>query len=545
MGGRFISLISSLGLLYGLLLFHLYGVQVGQGTQYLAKAKSQYSALSVTAARRGTIYFTDRNGKTVPAATGKEYPIVYAVPKVIEDIEEAANQAALVLGVMPEDLVKVFSKKSATYVMLQKKASADLAGKVQDLNLKGFYVEDVPMRFYPFGSLAAHVIGFVGPNASDNGESGKYGLEKLYDESLKGVVGKIDGNKIVPSQAGEDITLTIDPTVQKEAEHILRGVVNDYHAKGGGVIIMDPKTGRILAMAATPVFDPNKYSESSIGTFLNPLVEEIYEPGSVFKVLTMAAGIDSGAVTPETVFYDSGKLVLNGKTIRNWDLKAHGNVTMTNVIEKSLNTGAAFVARKMGGATFAGYLKKFGLGERTGIDLPGELAGNLSRLGVKAADINFATAAFGQGVAVTPLHVINAIGAIANGGKLMRPYINAKLGPKVVREVITPEAAEAVAKMMVSAVDKAEIAHVDGFTIAGKTGTAQVPNLVKGGYYDDRVNNTYVGFGPTKDPKFIILIKLNEPQGSPVAGLTVVPAFRNLAQFVLNYYNIAPDRVEK
>ena len=542
MGGRFISVISVLCIAYGLLLFHLYDVQVLQGKQYLAQAKSQYAALSATSARRGALYFTDRDGNKVPAATSKEYPVIYAVPKAIEDPEEAANQAALVLDIPTEELIRQFSRKSATYVLLMKKAPPGLAAKVEEANIKGLYVEEIPGRFYPFGSLASHVLGFVGPNAEDNGESGKYGIEKLYDASLKGIAGKIDGTKIVPARAGGDIALTIDLTIQKEAEHILANLVTKYRAKGGGVIVMEPSSGKILAMAANPVFDPNHYSEYGIGTFLNPLVEEIYEPGSVFKVITMAAGIDSGAITPDTTFNDSGKLVLNGRTIKNWDLKPHGIVTMTNVIEQSLNTGAAFAERKTGHAVFRGYLEKFGFGEKTGIDLPGELAGNISRLGPKAPEINFATASFGQGVAVTPLHMINAIAAIANGGTLMRPYISEAMGPKVIREVIGPDAARQVAEMMVSAVDKATIAHIEGFSIAGKTGTAQVPDLVRGGY-TDRVNNTYIGFGPTKDPKFIILIKLNQPEEAPLAGLTVVPAFRSLAQFVLNYYNIPPDRI--
>ena len=295
-------------------------------------------------------------------------------------------------------------------------------------------------------------------------------------------------------------------------------------------------------MASTPRFDPNRYSESDIGTFLNPLVEEIYEPGSVFKIFTMAAGIDSGSISPETKYYDTGKVVLNGKTIKNWDLKAHGEVTMTNVIEKSLNTGAAFAARKTGNSVFARYLRAFGFGDETGIDLPGELSGNLSRLHEKAPEINFATASFGQGVAITPLEVINAASVIANGGRLMRPYINESLGPEIIREVIGADAASKVAWMMVSAVDKAEVAHIDGFSIAGKTGTAQVPDLVRGGY-TDRVINSYVGFGPVTNPRFAILIKLDEPAGAPLAGLTVVPAFRELAHFVINYYDIPPDRI--
>jgi cell division protein FtsI/penicillin-binding protein 2 len=207
-----------------------------------------------------------------------------------------------------------------------------------------------------------------------------------------------------------------------------------------------------------------------------------------------------------------------------------------------LNTGAAFAERQTGHPVFREYLKKFGFEDETGIDLPGEVAGDLRRLTPNAPAVAYATASFGQGVAVTALEVINAVSAIANGGMLMRPYVNMAAGPQEIRRVIQPETARAVAQMMVSAVDKAEVARIEGYTFAGKTGTAQVPDFVRGGYSDD-VIHTYIGFGPTADPKFVVLLKLNKPAGAPLAGTTVVPAFRDLAQFLVNYYNIAPDRV--
>lgn len=509
----------------------------------MVRAESQYAAANFLKAERGKIYFTDRNGKTLPAATNKNFPLVYAVPKVMDDAKESAHRLASALDVLPEDLEKKFLKKNDTYELLKRKAEPELAGEVEEMEVKGVYIDYAPERFYPFGGMAAHLLGFVSPNDTDAGESGRYGVEEFYENVLKGKPGEIEKNKIVPSQPGTDLVLTIDPNIEREAERILENLIRDHSASGGSVVVEESATGKILAMASFPNFDPNSYSQAELSDFVNPVIQKIYEPGSVFKVITMAAGIDAGKITPETIFEDTGKLVVSGRTIQNWDHKAHGKVTMTNVLEQSINTGAAFAQRKTGNALFREYLEKFGFGEKTGVDLPGELKGDLRRLAPKAPEVAFATASFGQGVAVTPIAMLNAVAAIANGGKLMRPYLNAAEAPQVLRQVVSGETARQVTEMMVSAVDKAGVAKIKGYAIAGKTGTAQVPDFVRGGY-TDKVINTYIGFGPASAPKFIILIKLNEPAGAPLAGLTVVPAFRDLAQFILNYYNIPPDRIE-
>ena len=293
-------------------------------------------------------------------------------------------------------------------------------------------------------------------------------------------------------------------------------------------------------MASAPNFDPNNYSEYSVENFLNPTVESVYEPGSIFKVITMSAGIDAGKITPETTYYDSGSVTLNGRTIKNWDNKAHGTQTMTQVIEQSLNTGAVFAQRQTGRGDFYKYVEQFGFKDLTLVGLPDEVSGNLINLEKNIRDINFATASFGQGISVTPIELISAIGAIANDGVLMRPFLIEGTAPQVLRRVISQETADQVTAMMVSAVKNAQIAQIPNYKIAGKTGTAQVPDFVRGGY-THQVINTYVGFAPATDPKFIILVRLDKPEGAPLAGLTVVPAFRDLAHFILNYYNIPPD----
>lgn len=528
-------------LLYGISLWRLYDLQILKNKYYFALAESQYLNKVLPQSLRGSIYFQDKNNNPIIAATNKDFPTIYAVPKEIEDVPETISKLSLVIEINNKEvLAKKLSDKKSAYVLILRKASDNIVSQIQKMNIKGIYVNNISERFYAFNNLASHILGYVGYNNSDI-QQGIYGLEKKYDSFLTGLDPELKNGELI-IKPGKDLFLTIDLNIQKEAERILNFLIVNQKAKGGVVIVEDPQTGKILAMAGVPNFDPNNYSKYEIGNFLNPAVSKIYEPGSIFKVITMAAGIDSQKITPDTIFVDTGSVTFNGRTIKNWDLKAHGKITMTQVIEGSVNTGAVFAQRQMGREIFLSYLKKFGFNKKTGIDLPDEINGSLKSLLVNPSDINFATAAFGQGVAVTPIELINAISAIANGGKLMRPYLNVESSPEVLEKVISEEAAYKVAQMMVSAVNKAGIAKIKGYSIAGKTGTAQVPDLKNGGYKDAYIH-TYVGFGPTKDPKFTILIRIDEPEGAQLAGLTVVPAFRELAEFILNYYNIPPDEV--
>jgi cell division protein FtsI/penicillin-binding protein 2 len=260
----------------------------------------------------------------------------------------------------------------------------------------------------------------------------------------------------------------------------------------------------------------------------------------VFKVFTVAAGLDSGAVSPHTTYYDSGEVTLNGRTIHNWDLKSHGTQTIANVLEKSLNTGSVFAEQQTGHGTFTEYVERFGFGDVSGIQLPGEVPGDITNL-YGGRDINYATASFGQGISATPIQLISAFSAIANGGVLYEPNIVANQNPSIVRRVVKKESAEALSEILVSAVDKNVVAHIPQYKVAAKTGTANVPDLVYGGYSDD-VINTYIGFAPATNPIFTVLVRLEKPQGAPLAGQTVVPAFKEMVEFLLNYYEVAPDR---
>ena len=542
MGIRFTLVIVSFGLVFLFILFNLFELQILKNQNFLAKAESQYFASEKLKAARGAIYFTDKDRSHFPLVINKDFETIYAVPKEIEDSKEAANLLTGILNIPAPEIERKLSKSKDPYELLLKKAPKEIAKEVKSLKIPGLYVKTEPERFYPFNSLASQLVGFVGVSGDDRAEAGRYGLEKYYNGLLSGQDGEAKDGKIILPKSGQDLNLTIDPNLQREVQRILNRLVSNHKATGGTVIVQDPQTGKILALESNPGFNPNTYGKFSLETFLNPAIQSIYEPGSVFKVITMAAGIDSGKITPETTYVDTGLLRVSGKEIRNWDLKTYGKVTMTNVLEKSINTGAAFAERQIGHGLFKDYLEGFGFGDKTGLDFPGELGGYLRRLGLKSPEIAFATASFGQGVAVTPIEMINAFSAIANGGELMRPLLTSEVEPKAIRRVISREAARLTSEMMMSALDKAEIGKINSYQLAGKTGTAQVPDFKKGGY-TDKVINTYIGFGPLSNPRFTILIKLNEPEGAPLAGTTVVPAFRDLAQFILNYYNIPPDRL--
>jgi len=527
--------------LYASLIFNLYSLQIKKGFIFATQAANQNKIAELLNPTRGNIYFIDKDNQEIPAALNKEFPIVYAVPKEIENPEEVALKISSIVGKSVDDLKKILSKPNDLYELLIYKASEEQLNQLKALGLKGIYVKNQLLRFYPFEKRAAHVLGFVGPSQNDETMTGKYGVEAYFNNFLAGKIGQIKGNLIIKPTNGNDLFLTIDPNIQLQAEEILESLIKEYEAIGGTVIVEEPKTGKILAMANFPNFDPNKYWNYNLANFLNPAVQAVYEPGSVFKLFTMAAGIDSGKISPQTTYVDTGSVTLNGKTIRNFELKVYSKQTMTNVIEHSINTGAVFAQQRIGNDLFYDYLKKFGFTETTGITLPGEIKGNLNNL-VKGRDINYATASFGQGVAVTPLQLINAVCAIANGGKLMKPYILADEKPQEIRQVISESAARVVTEMMVSAVKVNIVADIPNYSVAGKTGTAFIPNFNTGGYTED-VINTYVGFAPAFDPKFTILIKIEKPKGAINAGRSVVPAFRKFAEFLLNYYQVPPDKI--
>src|SRR3989344_639336 len=546
----------------GAIVGRLFVLQILRYDEYVALAARQNGS-EIEPPRRGTIYFQDKDGKRQAAALNKETYTVSAVPKEIDDSAEAAAALAEILELNVGELATKLAETGDPYEIIARKVNDITAAEIRQLNLEGILLEKESRRIYPGGSLASHVLGFVKFDRDE--EHGQYGVERALDRQLRGETGFLEGidrasgfiyslgKRIAnPSRDGQDVVLTIDPNIQLKAEEGLNAVVKKWMAESGTMTVMDPASGKILAMAGTPGLDANSYGEEKdFSIFINRVVESQYELGSVMKPVTMAAAINENAVTPETVYEDTGAVQIKGYTIRNFNLQAHGAETMTQVLEKSLNTGAVFAERKLGHEQFSYYLARFGFGERAGIDLPGEISGSLANLEA-GREIDFATAAFGQGVAVTSLQMATAIAAIANGGNLMRPYVVDRIiddaGVETVtrtvlrRRVIAKETSETISKMLVSVVRSGfeNRARIDGYFVAGKTGTAQIPNPSGGGYSQD-VIHSFVGYAPAFNPRFLIFLQVVKPKGVNFATTSLTPTFHDLAAYIINYYGIPPD----
>lgn len=550
-------------LLFVALAGRLFVLQILWHGTYVALAARQHLNIQNTAPDRGSIFMQARDGTRVPLATSRTFKTLIASPRDMKSPEEAATILVAEFGIDKESLVAKLSKPNDVYEVIARKVDDAQVERIESKNIKGLSFQEEKLRSYPNGALAANVVGFV--SREDDIEKGRYGLESLYENDLAG--GKdmwttvsqapnfwsaIGRTIIHPSQNGSDLVLTLDYNIQLKAEEALKTVKEKWAADSGLIIVMDPQTGRIVSLAGSPSFDPNFYNkEKDLSVFLNPAVQSMFELGSVVKPITMAAAIEQKAVTSTTFYHDAGSVKFGRYTIRNFDEKTYGDQTMTQVIEKSLNLGMVFVSRRLGKEKELEYFKRFGFGQKTGVDMMGEISGNIANLN-KGQDLDYATAAFGQGIAVTPLQMALAISAIANHGKLMKPYIvdslrdssgnETKKYPEEVRTVVSPETADTITKMMISAVREGyeNKAGVSGYFIAGKTGTAQIPRSDGKGYSDQFIH-TFVGYAPAFDPKFLVLIQLNNPKGNRFAANTLTPAFHDMAQFILNYYEIPPD----
>lgn len=438
------------------------------------------------------------------------------------------------------------------------------------ISIEGLGYSFMKYRYYPEGDVGAHLAGFV--SYVDGEGTGKYGLEGFFDKELSGEFGFLkaergvgknmlivnDQEQVKPTD-GSNLVLTIDRNVEYAVCDQLKKGIEDYKATGGSVIVADPKTGAIIAMCSYPAFDPNDYkSVSDIKYFNNPIMFYQYEPGSVMKAITMAVGIDQGKVSPSSTFTDPGQMYIKGwnKAISNSDYSqkgAHGVVDMNFILENSLNTGAIYVMRQVGPKIFVDYVKNFGFGEKSGIELESEVVGNISNiLQRKVPEIDYATASFGQGIAVTPLQMISSYMTIANKGLMMKPYlvkeiqspdgVKTEIKPKVVRQVISESAADTILAMLTNVVEKghAKKAAVSGYYIGGKTGTAQVAS--NGSYSKSDYIHTFVGVAPIEDPRFVVLTKIDNPVGIEYAEGTAVPLAKSVFDHLLKYYQIPKTR---
>jgi cell division protein FtsI/penicillin-binding protein 2 len=515
------------------------------------------------------------DGHGTPLVVNRHYYQVTATPIHIDTAEKretVARQLQETIGVpYDQTIAKLTAEAESWYAVLADAISLEDAARLADLKAQltedeGVfplqYIQAVPMtkRFYPQAQLTSHLLGFVQLN-----RAGVSGVEEYYDEFLRqdgtGLLGNqltsvdqlpVEVQRFVPSDVGKDLVLTLDRTVQWIIHQELQRGLNQYGAVSGTIIVMEPQTGAILGMVNLPDYDPNRYETEEIGRFVNPAVSAQYEPGSIFKIITMAAALDTGVITPTTMFTDTGSFTIGERVIFNSTRTARGYVSVTEALALSLNVVTAQIAELMGPEEFYRFVRLFGFAEATSVDLSGEVSGYIKtpiRGDWSLADLG--TNSFGQGLAVTPLQMINATAAIANGGRLMRPYlVQARVAddhvlatdPVVVRQVLQPETAAELTEMMVAVVESpGSTARVAGYRVAGKSGTAQIPT--PDGYDPTEVIVSYVGFAPADNPRFVVLVKMDRPDSATNqwASQTAAPVFARITKRLLEHFGIPPE----
>ncbi len=571
MRGNGITRVGTLLALFALVAFvlvvRLYLVQIRDGALFAEEAKKQYVSPSGTF-DRGTIYFESKDGVRTTAATLKSGYTLGINPSKVIDAASLYESIKEVVPIDPQLFFARAGKKGDPYEELAKRISEEQGVALRALGDPAIELTRDQWRIYPGNAMASQTIGFVG--YKDDVLSGRYGLERQYNDTLSRgsrnvyvnffaeAFASIKDTVFVGKDREGDIVTSIEPTVQAELEKKLKEVISKWDSRMVGGIIMDPTSGRIYAMGSAPTFNANELSGvKEVSLFGNPLVEDFFEMGSIVKPLTMAAGIDSDVVTAKSRYFDQGYLVLNTARISNFDGKGRGDVDMQEVLSQSLNTGVAHVVSKLGNKEFAEYMRAFGMGEETGIDLPNETSGLVTNLN-STRDIEYATASYGQGVALSPIQMVRALSALGNGGTLPKPHVALRIeyplgisrsiepaGGAEDRRVISEEASEEITRMLVEVVDKALLkgaVRQEHYSIAAKTGTAQIAKPSGGGYYTDRYLHSFFGYAPAYDPKFIIFLYNVEPKGAQYSSETLTMPFIDLMKFLLHYYEVPPDR---
>jgi len=508
----------------------------------LAQGFFNHHLLMETMSERGEIFL--RNGE--PLAVNRSFSLVFASPPKVENIAETSEILSEVLN-LDKDFVLEQLQKESLYSPIKNRLNEEEIRALKDLNLAGIYLTEESGRYYPQETMASQLAGFLAASGV-----GQYGLEEYYDEILKG------------KSRGADLILTLDYNIQFRAERLLEMAKENLEIEGGQIIIIDPVSGKIIVLAHFPNFNPNQYQEyamvDNLEIFRNKATRDFFEPGSVFKSMTMAAALNEELITPATQYIDEGYVKIGSYTLHNYDRRIWGEETMTRVLENSINTGAIFVQKLLPNDVFSGYIEKFGIFEKSGVDLPESLSEN--REFKQAREINFATASYGQGIEMTAIQLVRAYSAIANNGQLVNPYLVEKILigdkeqviPKPVSsleetgpgsQVISQKAASQLTAMLVSVVEKgsARRAKIPGYYIAAKTGTAQIAysalGISKSGY-SDKTFQTTIGFFPAFSPQFLILVKLDNPQ-TRIAEYSAVPIFYDLAEYIIHQYQIPPD----
>ncbi len=556
----------------------LYDVDIVHGNLYAQEANHQYVKPDTTIFDRGTIFFTSKDGTQVGVATVQNGFTVAVNPNLMTDPSTAYTALAKVFAESTSTpapalldkatFLKRTSNKNEVYVEVADKVNNDTGMAVQALDIPGVSIYQNDWRYYPGNKMSSQVIGLVGEQASTTDVVGRYGLESYYNNILNrntnsiyvNFFAELFGNikNTVESQPQEgNIVTTLDPTVENYVEQQMVATEGIWHPDEIGAIVMDPSTGSIYAMGHLPDFNPNDTSDvTNPAVFSDPLVEHVYEMGSIIKPLTMSAGIDSGAITPTETYDDTGCITVNGSKICNYDFKARGVIPMQQVLSQSLNVGASFIATAMGSTTQNRYFASYGLGSTTGIDLPNEAHGNIKNLLVNR-QLEHDEASFGQGIAMSPVETVRALATIANGGLLVTPHVVSQIdysngltktiaepaSPRVLKKTTT----DAVTHMLVNVVDQVmnparPNTVIPHYSVASKTGTAQIADPINGGYYADRYLHSFFTFFPASNPRFIVFMYQVYPKGAPYASDTLTDPVFNITKFLINYYNIPPDR---
>jgi len=544
----------------GILLSRLFYLQITQGDYYKAQAKGQQNYIIEKEGKRGSVFF--KEGEIL--ALTKDAPYLFVSPEEITEKEETAKTLGNIINMESSELLSKMSVGGSFYEIVLKEISDELADDINKANLKGVYVGYKKKRYYPNETIASNVIGFI-----NEAGIGQYGIEGYYNKELKGLkeTQKKENNpwKFIFSSSEKDslngasLNLTLDYNIQFMADKLIKEGVEKYKAKSGEIIVMNPNTGEIIAMAQYPNFDPNNYkNQTSYSVFQNNSIEKLFEPGSIFKPITMAIALNENLVEPDTMFEDYLGYVQYGKyKVSNYSEKAWGKTSMTTILEKSINTGVIYVENLIGHKKFLEYVENFGFFKKTDIDLSGEISSEnkeIKKALQQKIEVTFANASFGQGINITPLQITTAFCSIANGGNLIKPYIvkeilingeAKKIEPEIEKNIISQETSLDLKKMLISVVENGygRTGKVDGYYIAAKTGTSQIPwsslGINKSGYSDETWQ-TFLGFAPALDPKFVALVKIDSPETS-TSEYSAGPVFQELADYILKYWQIPPD----
>lgn len=545
-----------------LLVGRLFQLQIFDARELIGKNNAQVEVDRKLQSPRGTIY--DRNGN--PLAMSMMTKSLYADPAMIKKTPEEIAELLAPYVTIPKDEIASRLRQDTAFVWLDRMMDPDKSKAVQEImaqeGLEGLNFVEESRRFYPNSELAAQVLGFVGTD-----DKGLDGLEMVLDDTIRGTIAEeliatdAKGNAIFGSvmskflpNKGESVTLTLDSTVQFIAERALDTAMATTKPAHASVIIMDPKTGEILALANRPTYDPNHYEKGSKESFKNIAVTNLYEPGSTFKPIIASAALASNKWSLDTVYHDVGYIKTNDHVMKNWNGEGYGDVRLLDILKFSINTGMAKIGITTGPKILVDYVKKFGFGQPTGIELPGEGEGILFEAD-QMADVDTASMSIGQSIAVTPLQMVRAFGAIANGGKMMKPHIIKSYNnpdgsvvsttePEEVGQPIPSSVAQTIVDILEKEVSEGggHNAMVEGYHFAGKTGTAQKLNTEYGGYLDGRYIASFIGFGPVEDPRFVALVVIDDPsQGSIYGGQIAAPVFKDIMSQLVRYYQISPS----